>query len=594
MGLVPSSAAAAEEEPDEFVQDFRQECDFSRVRFVGGKTPDEFCRHIPPYGVRCTIPPGDGKVKYCGVGLLFDLRGDFEITAGFKIVSLPEPEPKCPCGLKITVKDADRQHWAVVARWHRNPQGQIFSAGNTVLRDGEYVLDSNGYAATANAGRLRLKRTGTTLCFLVAEGPGDEFTELRTAEFTSDDMTTIDLATQTGGSPTGIDILWTDLYVRADEFLGIEERPVETTNWVGLFLFGFVFLGMLFGSVYGGRLLLQRRREAAASSRTRAPRTTRRQRPRSGLTLIELLVVLAIIGILVALLLPAIQYAREAARRSECANNVKQCGTATLLHVTYHRHFPTGGWSKDWVGMPAGGHGKMQPGGWIYNILPYIEQESLYRLGDGTAFDQPDTAANTRRLQTPLPVIHCPTRRPAVLYPNRRTPHYCDPVDMVARNDYAINGGHRWIRFGPGPASFADVKGFAWPSTQQMSGISFQRSQVTMAAISDGASNTYMLAEKHLRMDQYETGDNKGDNESMYSGDDRDVIRYTGGEQQRDFRPLPDTYISSRPGLVFGSAHVEGFQAAFCDGSVRMMGYSIDQKMHSRLGNRADGEAVEF
>src|SRR5262249_4625949 len=129
-----------------------------------------------------------------------------------------------------------------------------------------------------------------------------------------------------------------------------------------------------------------------------------------GFTLVELLVVIAIIGVLVALLLPAVQSAREAARRAECKNHLKQLGLAVIMHTDTHKFFPTGGWGARWLGDPDRGFGLRQPGGWGYNILPFIEEQALHDLGAGGN----DAAKKTSRatlFQTPIGAMYCPSRR---------------------------------------------------------------------------------------------------------------------------------------------------------------------------------------
>src|SRR4029079_15206288 len=102
-----------------------------------------------------------------------------------------------------------------------------------------------------------------------------------------------------------------------------------------------------------------------------------------GFTLVELLVVIAIIGILVALLLPAVQAAREAARRSQCQNHLKQIGLGFLNHEATDKFYPSGGWGFNYVGDPDRGAGKGQPGGWVFSVLPYIEEQAVYDIGKG-------------------------------------------------------------------------------------------------------------------------------------------------------------------------------------------------------------------
>ena len=115
-------------------------------------------------------------------------------------------------------------------------------------------------------------------------------------------------------------------------------------------------------------------------------------RRRRAFTLVELLVVITIIGILIALLLPAVQQAREAARRAQCSNNLKQASLAMLQHEEKYKFLPTGGWGWFWVGLPDRGMGKTQPGGWLYCILPFIEQQPLYDLGSDGDFQSMSAA----------------------------------------------------------------------------------------------------------------------------------------------------------------------------------------------------------
>ena len=131
---------------------------------------------------------------------------------------------------------------------------------------------------------------------------------------------------------------------------------------------------------------------------------------RQAFTLVELLVVIAIIGILVALLLPATQSAREAARRSQCKNNLRQIALACISHENTHKRFPYGGWSFGWMGDPDRGVGPQQPGGWIYTTGPFLEEQAVFNIGAGLPWAQKKVAL-AKQMAAAVPVFNCPSRR---------------------------------------------------------------------------------------------------------------------------------------------------------------------------------------
>jgi prepilin-type N-terminal cleavage/methylation domain-containing protein/prepilin-type processing-associated H-X9-DG protein len=321
-----------------------------------------------------------------------------------------------------------------------------------------------------------------------------------------------------------------------------------------------------------------------------------------GFTLVELLVVITIIGILISLLLPAVQSAREAARRLQCQNNLKQLGLAALNHEQAHTFFPTSGWGWGWTGDPDRGSGLSQPGGWTYSLLPYLEQLALWELGRD---DQPDAITDQqrdgalKREQTPVAAFICPTRRRAIVYPRPLGMAYTNgrSVTKAGSLDYAANAGDCTPRFFWGPGSIADAASYDWNTSgvQDCTGVSLPHRIIAVSDVKDGTTNTYLIGEKYLSPDRYYDGQDNTDDFGAYEGFAHDMNRYcdyydTANGVGRT--PRPD-----RPGQLlfnhFGSAHAAACNFVFCDGSVRPISYSIDPLTHSRLGNRKDAAPID-
>ncbi len=364
-------------------------------------------------------------------------------------------------------------------------------------------------------------------------------------------------------------------------------------------------------------------------------RGSRRDR---GFTLVELLVVIAIIGVLVALLLPAIQAAREAARRNSCKNNLKQLALGWMNHESTTGHFPTGGWGVNWVGDADLGFGKEQPGGWMYNTLPFIEQQQLHDLSsDG----QPNTITQQQKdgtlqiLLQPVPTFSCPSRRTDLLFAYSKGGTAALQIahnaafniggiaNFVGRGDYAANAGDQYITDTPGPTNFLAaingtytgwISGGTLGSTQTnvaLTGVSFQRSEVAIRNVRDGTSNTYMIGERFLETEFYENGKHAGDNETWCTGFNNDNFRNAFRPPMAD-NPRAElgndnngmTAERTRDSWRFGGAHPNTWHVAFCDGSVHAMSYDIDSRdpdatafdpnsppgVHQNLANRDDGQ----
>jgi prepilin-type N-terminal cleavage/methylation domain-containing protein len=302
------------------------------------------------------------------------------------------------------------------------------------------------------------------------------------------------------------------------------------------------------------------------------------QRP--AFTLVELMVVVAIIAVLVALLLPAVQASRESARRVSCGNNLRQLALGCQQHLEQQGFFPSGGWGWGWAGDPDRGLGPSQPGSWAYSILPYIEQASLFAL--------PADAA----CAMPLPTFACPTRRSATLHP---TPVYGSTGEtmrnattptastLTNRSDYKMNGGSVQVIWGVGPTLGDGNAGNGFTSMSTANGLVAQRSEIRASHVRDGMTNTYLAGEKYLNPANYATGLDLCDDHSMFAGDDLDTVGWTHVPPAQDLR---DDVNTAR----FGSAHVGGFTMAMADGSTIFIGYDVDATAHRLRGSRNDGQ----
>jgi prepilin-type N-terminal cleavage/methylation domain-containing protein len=297
---------------------------------------------------------------------------------------------------------------------------------------------------------------------------------------------------------------------------------------------------------------------------------------RSAFTLIELLVVIAIIAVLIGLLVPAVQKVREAASRSQCANNLKQLGLACHTYHDTNKKLP--------YARSKGGENRST---WVKLILPYIEQQNIY-----TAFTQPITGVNqTDGFNNLVPSVGSDPN-PQVLAaaqaqvevficPSRRSPPVQCSIDPVFPTLTGMGSDYAGC-IGDGTFSasgvYTGVIGFVSGGTGVNAG-------VKLTAVTDGLSNTIMIGEKHIQR-------------SMLGTDYiTDGIIYQAGEQQTYARiggaghPLaftPDDIAANQ----FGSFHTGVCQFVFGDGSVHAIPNNIDTTTLGYLCNKSDGQPV--
>lgn len=333
---------------------------------------------------------------------------------------------------------------------------------------------------------------------------------------------------------------------------------------------------------------------------------------RRAFTLVELLVVIAIIGILVALLLPAIQAAREAARRTQCNNNMKQLVLAAHNYEDTFKRLP---WNSDignnaYPGMPSG---RWNAFSWIFHTLPFMEQGPLHdqfkqNVYDGNANNDATlgTPTNLTLRNTIIPALICPSNSQEPLRVGQWGSYADNRGDTAGGLDYvgslgAVNSG--WKDCGavpayPAPAEYPDMfaGGTPWvngeaPNEQvNYNGVFRHQGSVRLADIIDGTANTIMVFENmHWRGSDINTPvpfDYNENNDASWAAGIAAVHTLRNPMNNKN---LWGGYVNDRRCSSWSSLHPGGAHAVLCDASVRFFSENIDRTVQYKLAVRRDG-----
>ena len=294
---------------------------------------------------------------------------------------------------------------------------------------------------------------------------------------------------------------------------------------------------------------------------------------RPGFTLIELLIVVFIISLLLQLLLPAVEMSREASRRSVCANNLRQIGLATQQFHGTHQNFPAGRWRTN---SPT----------WFVLLLPHLDAEELYNSWNlNSKYYKPE---NDHVRQIGIPQWHCTSRGKRSTKLSGESNR--DDKDIRgAVGDFAGNvGTYVHVEYDSN-ANGVILTSSMWEKTQgDGKSTAFLKSDVSIAHVTDGTTNTFLAGEKFIPLGEHGTWPYDG---SIYNGDHVITFGRAGGKDLSIAKPKE---IGASLPLRFGSWHPDICQFVFVDGSVHILDNNTDEQILLRLCNRSDGEVVEL
>lgn len=346
-----------------------------------------------------------------------------------------------------------------------------------------------------------------------------------------------------------------------------------------------------------------------------------------GFTLVELLVVISIIGILVALLLPAIQAAREAARRTECQNHMKQIGLSLQNFVSAKGTFPTGGDEINPIlsnyltnGVPNGP--EKQGLGWGYQLLPYLEQQNLYDITNtdqlkSTVVEMYFCASRGRinlariiQSNSPFGVVlsDYASATPCGYLDYRQLTPIGPPYLAVNQTNartaiFGCTNGTTCILKVPDDETYLGViVRTPWifdatPTPRFANNVPYP---TEMKQITDGTSNTMVISEKLNRPDFYDGAlipPAWSDDRGWSDGWDPDTVRSTCFQPMEDSLNIPLSVIPQNAQAdvpSFGSAHPGAMNSVFADGAVHSIRYEVDPIVFDRIGNREDAQLVDL